>query len=180
MSLVEAIGEAVQFVKKHANLMTRQDMNKFQKLAETVYVEAVNAKLEGSLPKVDEQQVEFADMCRAHYATKLNLPGDWDEGDFLVVAPPRWFEDMGTLCRLAKERTLRPPTKPKRKPGRKSNIENDRKIAREYAEGLEEGSWAGQADYLRQKHKARYSKSKNNATSWLSKLLDRVAKKDGR
>ncbi len=119
MNLVKAIDAAVEFVREHENLMTREERNVFAGLAETVFVLASKADLSHALPKIVEQQVEFADMCRAHYATKLNLPGDWedvppldDDGlaspAFLVCAPPRWFEDMNALRRLAAIAPYRP------------------------------------------------------------------------
>lgn len=65
-------------------------------------------------------------------------------------------------------------TKPRGKPGRKSNPESDQQIHEEYNSGLEDGKWDGQADYLRKKHRERWKEDSNAAKSWLSTLLKRV------
>lgn len=65
-------------------------------------------------------------------------------------------------------------SKPRRKPGRKSTRIQDKKIAAEYAEGLDNQLWEGQAHYLREKHPARWKKNKSAAKSWLNSLLKRV------
>ncbi len=68
------------------------------------------------------------------------------------------------------------PATTTQKRGRKSNAEQDKKIAEEYWSGLERRSWTGQADYLRRKHGPRHRENPNAAEAWLCALLKRVNK----
>jgi hypothetical protein len=64
--------------------------------------------------------------------------------------------------------------KPKGKPGPKSTADRDIKIATEYSDGLNNGQWKSQAEYLRKKHARRWKQNQNNAKSWLSQTLKRA------
>jgi hypothetical protein len=131
MSLVQAIDQAVAFVRAHPDQMTRAEMDEFHRLAESVYLFAFRAGLDRALPQVSELRPQLESdqltLPPAQFESKLHLPGDWERvvpaGDndlllplrwqdvdnlpatpewvFLVCASPRWVHDMDVLRKLA-------------------------------------------------------------------------------
>lgn len=133
-------------------------------------------------------------LVEKHFPKQLVFPQQKDARNPRQIAIPNELCDWVDVCRQKGFLTGRTPleltgtgrialrlwsvpataTKAKGKPGRKSTIDDDRKIAKEYQQGLELREWEGQADYLRKKHPKRWSENDAGAKSWLSTLLKRV------
>jgi hypothetical protein len=105
MSLVQAIDQAVAFVRAHLDEMTRAEMDEFHRLAESVYLLAFRAGLERALPQVSELQPQLESdqltLPPARFESKLHLPGDWERvvpagDDDLLLLPLRW-QDVDDL-----------------------------------------------------------------------------------
>ncbi|MHB8902145.1 MAG: hypothetical protein ACYC6Y_25590 [Thermoguttaceae bacterium] len=135
MHLPEAIDAAVAFVREHPEVMTREQLDEFERMASNVYALAFRAGLVDAMPQVPqlEPQLELGGLPHVQFETKLNLPGDWDtapavDGELqpyqslsdatetegppakvlLVCATPRWFHDMEVLRNLAAGPTVPP------------------------------------------------------------------------
>jgi len=152
--------------------LSRDEFERISKLAEEVYCLAANIDLDRHLPQVEKLRADFSNApSNVQFQTMLNLPGWWD-GPFFVLYPTfRWLDSLRMVAQIATGSGKQPATN---KRGRKGNPEEDKEICNEYNNGLENREWSGQVDYLQKKHLKRWTKSKNNAKSWLSQLLGRV------
>ena len=84
MSLVSSIDAAVEYVRAHSDFMSEAQVEEFRSLAERVYLQSFRAGIADAIPKVPElrPEVESSDppLPPVQFETKLNLPGDWDNG----------------------------------------------------------------------------------------------------
>lgn len=80
--LVRYIDAAIEFVRKHLDWMTRDEVAEFHRLAEEVYLAACRAGIADSIPKIPDLRpaIESNDppLPPVQFESKLNLPGDWD------------------------------------------------------------------------------------------------------
>lgn len=104
--------------------------------------------------------------------------GPYVDGPFKIVLPGTRIHPQRLLLRqrghavLAKSRIHSEEPSPasakvKKKRGRRSDPDGDKKIATEFYKGREDGRWKSQAEYLRKQYPKR-------TAAWLSDLLRRV------
>lgn len=79
----------------------------FRELDRRVYLLANKAKVQEALPQIPElaPHLNFSHLSRdVGFEGKTHLPGDWEDGTFMPVPNPHWFENMNVFRSLIEQR----------------------------------------------------------------------------